>query len=656
MADGFVVRPELLAAPAASFDAPPPRSPPPSPGPAPTSRPSATWPGTTSRAGRSRPATCPSRPRGSRGSGARPTPSGRSGVDSVRRPSSTPPATTARRTVSAEGSDDGRRGLGSSRHRRPLVARRGRAAPPRRRRVWDRLAGASTPRPPPATTRRRRRRARGPAKPRPRRPRRGADRRRRSRPRRRTPAGSPARYGTTQTPSRRRSVRSRSSSPAAGATIVVGRLAAVATFGVAEAAAAGVTAALVSAAAAVGVELSGTVAAITGRRPDGGDVRRDRERSAATWPPRGSAWGCSIGATSRSPRSGSPRRRGRVGRRGGRRPRRPRRRSGRSHRGGRPLRPARSRCSHPRRVGPAELGRAGRPLHARGPRAPGRPSLPAPRGADGRTTRVRGEERLRPGRGECPTASRTRTPSSAPGRTTPGPTPSSSSHRDRRTRRSRTRSDGGQTARPVRRGRAGARRSRERPVAGSGGEGPAAGSRSSPGARQRVTEQDPYRARRRVEHPPPLRDDVSDWEEIFFDVAEPLNAAAQTLAGALRLTLDRGSQASTRGESPTRPGWPSPSSARSSSTTMPRPVPRRPATCPSSTTCPRSSSCVSRRATIHLQPRSRRQSPPHVRHPRLALRADRGFATLRRDLQTRSTGIASSRDTLSDATHADRWR
>jgi hypothetical protein len=28
---------------------------------------------------------------------------------------------------------------------------------------------------------------------------------------------------------------------------------------------------------------------------------------------------------------------------------------------------------------------------------------------------------------------------------------------------------------------------------------------------------------------------VSDWEEIFFDVAEPLNTATQTLAGALRL-------------------------------------------------------------------------------------------------------------------------
>lgn len=50
---------------------------------------------------------------------------------------------------------------------------------------------------------------------------------------------------------------------AAGATLLVGTVAAVATMGIAEAAAAGVTAGLVSAAAAVGVELSGTVAAIT---------------------------------------------------------------------------------------------------------------------------------------------------------------------------------------------------------------------------------------------------------------------------------------------------------------------------------------------------------------------------------------------------------
>jgi hypothetical protein len=51
---------------------------------------------------------------------------------------------------------------------------------------------------------------------------------------------------------------------AAGATLVVGTVAAVATLGIAEAAAAGLTAWLVSTAAAVGVELSGTVAAITG--------------------------------------------------------------------------------------------------------------------------------------------------------------------------------------------------------------------------------------------------------------------------------------------------------------------------------------------------------------------------------------------------------
>ena len=51
---------------------------------------------------------------------------------------------------------------------------------------------------------------------------------------------------------------------ALGATIVAGAVAAVATFGVGEIVAAGVTAELVSAAAAVGVELSSTVAGITG--------------------------------------------------------------------------------------------------------------------------------------------------------------------------------------------------------------------------------------------------------------------------------------------------------------------------------------------------------------------------------------------------------
>ena len=51
---------------------------------------------------------------------------------------------------------------------------------------------------------------------------------------------------------------------AAGATVVVGAIAAVATFGGAEFVAAGVTAGLIAAAEAVGVELSGTVAAIAG--------------------------------------------------------------------------------------------------------------------------------------------------------------------------------------------------------------------------------------------------------------------------------------------------------------------------------------------------------------------------------------------------------
>jgi hypothetical protein len=50
----------------------------------------------------------------------------------------------------------------------------------------------------------------------------------------------------------------------AGAVLIVGAVAAVVTFGIGEAVAAGMTAGLVSAAAAVGVELSGTVAAITG--------------------------------------------------------------------------------------------------------------------------------------------------------------------------------------------------------------------------------------------------------------------------------------------------------------------------------------------------------------------------------------------------------